>query len=152
MEHKALVLDCTDKAPEVIAFEIAEAFHNQDLHNCLITLRLKGTVQGGKVGNINFKDIFEKLMSQGAYCILKNTAKLQSEEFEEIALAQQNPEDIEEALIKEHLQQVSLFGLEKEKELTKTLLTCMNTMKNEGETSGDFQARIESEMNKLLEL
>jgi len=152
IEHKALVLDCTDKSPEVIGFEVVEAFQNQDLHNCLITLRLKGTVQGGKIGSINFKEIFERLTAQGAYCILKNTAKLQSEEFKEIALAQQNPEEIEEVLIKEHLQQVSLFDLDTEKELTKTMLTCMNTIKNEGETSSDFQARIESEMNQLLQL
>ena len=150
MDHKAFTLDCTGKSPEVIAFDIATAFDNQNLQNTLITLRLEGTMQNGNVGDINFKEIFERLYRQGAYFVMKNTAKLQAEEFEEIKIAQTSPEEIEEAVLKEHLQQVPLFDLETERQLAKTLLITLNTTKNEGETSTDFQARIESEMNRLL--
>ncbi|MBI4152700.1 exonuclease SbcCD subunit D [Candidatus Woesearchaeota archaeon] len=149
IKHIPVVLDCTGKAPEAIGLEIVSVLENRDLTDCLLTLRLKGVINSGKIGDINFKEIFEQLSVRGAYHILRNTAKLQSEEFEEIAV-NENAENLEEALIAEHLQQVSLFDLETEKELTRTLLTVLNTTKQEGENVGDFQTRVEGEMNKLF--
>ena len=83
---------------------------------------------------------------------MKNTSQLQSKEFEEIKISQANPENVEEQLIKEHLQKIKLFNPETELQLTKTLLTSLNISKQEGETVTDFQERIETELNKLLNL
>lgn len=149
IEHVPLILDCTGKTPELIGFEIVSAL-DRDLTNCIVTLRLKGTIKSGKIGDINFKEIFALLSAKGAYSILRNTVKLQSEEFEEIKIAQANPEEVEESVIKEHLQQVVLFDAEKESQLTKELLITLNTSRKEGETQTSFQARIESELNKLF--
>ncbi|MBI2102349.1 exonuclease SbcCD subunit D [Candidatus Woesearchaeota archaeon] len=149
MDHVSLVLDCSEKAPDVIGFEVLEELEKREVKDCLVTIRLKGTIKGGKVGDIHFKDIFERLFARGAYCVLRNTAKLQSQEFEEIVV-NENTENMEEMLIAEHLQQISLFDLEKEKELTKNLLQVLNTTKKEGENAGDFQNRIEGEMNRMF--
>lgn len=149
IEHLSLVLDCNDKAPSVIGFEVLEQLEKQEVKDCLITIRLTGTVQQGKTSDVNFKEILERLTARGAYCVLRNTAKLQSPEFEEIVV-NENTENMEEMLITEHLQQVSLFDLEKEKALTKDLLQVLNTTKREGENVGDFQNRIESEMNRMF--
>ena len=142
--------DCNYKTPEVISFDLLNQFHQQDLTNILITIRLDGTLERGKVSDLNFKDIFQQLYGQGAYFIMKNTAQLQSKEFEEIKLTQSNPENIEENLIQEHLQQVKVFDQETELHLTKTLLKTLNTTKKEGETVTDFQQRVEEETNKIL--
>ena len=83
---------------------------------------------------------------------MKNTANLTSEEFEEIHLPESSPELIEEQLIKEHLQQITMFDRETELHLTKMLLSSLNTIKKEGETVTDFQKRIENEMNRVVGL
>ncbi len=151
VEHKKIIFDCRGKSPDIITFELSECLQNQDLHNSIITIRLHGAMQSGKVGDIRFKEVFNKLYAQGAEYIMKNTNKLQNEEFAEIKVSEVAAEDIEEAVIKEHLQQTTVFAGEKEKELVKQLLLALNTSKKEGETQNDFQERIEAEMNQLLE-
>ncbi len=152
IKHENFTLNCAHKGPEVVSFEIANHFNNKDLTNCLITLRLKGELNKGRVSDINFKEIFNQLYKQGAYFVMKNTSKLNSEEFEEIKLSNSNPENVEEEIIKEHLQQIKLFDLQTEFHLTKSLIQSLNTLKQEGETISDFNKRIEDEITKLLNL
>ncbi|MBU0470915.1 MAG: exonuclease SbcCD subunit D [Nanoarchaeota archaeon] len=152
VKHQHLYLNCSHKSSEVITFEIIEHFRGKDLENTLITIRLSGKIEQGRVSDIDFKNIFELLYSQGAYFVLKNTARLNSEEFEEIKIANSNPESIEEETIKEHLQQIKLFDRETELFLTRSLLTALNTTKKEGETTTNFENRIESEVSKFLNL
>ncbi len=152
MKHQSFVLDCDHKTPEIVLFEVLNAFNNVDLTNNLITLRLNGTLEKGKVSDIDFKQIFQKLYDQGAYFIMKNTSKLNSEEFEEIKINPSNPDNVEEEVIAEHLQQSTLFDALREKELIRLLLGSLNTSKREGETITDFQLRIETEMNRVLHL
>ena len=110
-------------------------------------------MEKGKVSEINFKEIFDQLYSQGAYFVMKNTTQLNAQEFAEIKLGvQDSTENIEEEIIKEHLQQIKLFDAETELQLTKELLQTLNTTKKEGETITDFQNRIESEISKLLSI
>ena len=152
ISHHSLILDCSHKTPEQIHLEINDYFNNKNLNNTLITIRLKGTLETGSTSDINFKEIFQQLYSKNAYFVMKNTSQLQSKEFEEIKISQANPENVEEQLIKEHLQKIKLFNPETELQLTKTLLTSLNISKQEGETVTDFQERIETELNKLLNL
>lgn len=152
MEHQHLTVNCNHKSPEVITYEILQHFQSHSLHNALITLRLKGVISNGNASHINFKTIVESLYAQGAYFVMKNTAKLETREFEEIKIAPANPELIEEEIIKEHLQQIKIFDPETELQLTKHLLTSLNTMKKEGETVMDFQKRIEEDVHKLLNI
>ncbi len=152
MQHHSLIHDCNHKTPQQINLEIIDYFKNKEINNTLITIKLKGTLDSGKVSDINFKEIFQQLYNQGAYFIMKKTSQLQSKEFEEIKISQANPENVEEELIKEHLQKIKLFDLETELQLTKQILTSLNINKNEGETVTDFQERIETELNQLLNL
>ncbi|MBI2151239.1 DNA repair exonuclease [Candidatus Woesearchaeota archaeon] len=98
------------------------------------------------------KEVIEQLYQQGAYFIMKNTAELNSEAYEEISLSSGDSESMEEEIIKEHLQQITLFEKERELNLTKTLLQALNTTKKEGETVTDFQQRIEEETNRVLQI
>ena len=83
---------------------------------------------------------------------MKNTAGVQSEEFEEVKIAASNPETMEEEIIKEHLQQNKVYDAETELDLIKTLLQALITTKKEGETLTDFQERVIQEMDKILNL
>ncbi len=150
MKHHGLKLNCATKSPEMITFEILNHFNNLDLKETLITIKLKGKIQNGNVSDINFKHIFEQLYNQGAYFVMKNTNKLQSENFQEMKIANTDPEFVEEEIIKEHLQQQGLFDKEKEFELTKQLISALNTMKKEGEKVSDYNKRIVEEMRKTI--
>ena len=151
-QHISLILDCNHKTPQQISLEIANYFNNKEINNTLITIRLKGILESGKVSDINFKELFQQLYNKNAYFIMKNTSQLHSKEFEEIKISQANPENVEEELIKEHLQKIKLFNSETELHLTKQLLTSLNINKKEGETVTDFQDRIKTELNQLLNL
>ncbi len=152
VKHRKVEMNCTGKSPEIVVFDVLSSMRDEDLTNTVVTLRLKGMLQSGKVSEVNFKQIMERLYSQGAYFVMKNTAKLVSEEFEEISLPEMRPELVEEAVIKEHLQQLKTFNAETEMRLAKSLLQVLNTTKKEGETVTDFQKRIESDVSGILEL
>ncbi|MBS3166084.1 exonuclease SbcCD subunit D [Candidatus Woesearchaeota archaeon] len=151
-EHHHITINCNHKSPEIILFEIMNPLQNIDVKDALITLRLKGSMDHGKVSDINFKEVFDTLYAKNAYFVMKNTTRLNSEEFEEIKMGEANTENIEEQIIQEHLQQVKMFEKEVEMSLTKTLLISLNTTKNEGETVTDFQKRIEDEGDKILKV
>lgn len=151
IKHQSLNLNCNHKSPEIITSEIKNHFTSLNIANSLITIRLTGTLANGKTSDIDFKSIFDQLYSQGAYFVMRSTSQLESEEFEEIKIPP-NAENAEEQIIKEHLQQIKLFDKDTELELTKSLISALNTTKKEGETVADFQKRVESEMNKLLNI
>lgn len=151
IEHQKLIVDCRQQSPEVIAREIQEYFGKKEIVNALLTIRLTGILESGKLSDLNWNEITTQLYSQGAYLILRNTSQLSSSSFEEIKLAaSSNQEQLEEEIIKEHLQQVKLFSAEQELEVTKALLAGINITKKEGETIADFQRRMEQELEKIL--
>jgi DNA repair protein SbcD/Mre11 len=151
VKHHHFSFNCNHKVPEIVSFEIINHFNNIDLTDTIVTLRLTGSLEQGKISDINFKEIFSQLYKQNAYFIMRNTTKLQSKEYEEIKISEQtNPDEIEDSVIKEHLQQIKLFDHDTELGLTKSLINTLNTSKNEGETITDFQKRVEEEINQLL--
>lgn len=152
IDHISIKLNCNNKTPEKIIEELLNYFINQDIKDKTISLRLFGTLEKGRVSDINFKLIFEKLYSLGAYFIMKNTSKLQSKDYQEIKIKNNNPLEIEEEIIKEHLGQLKNYDKETEINLTKNLLQSLNTTKKEGETNTDFQNRIIEESKSILNI
>ena len=150
IKHQKLILNCNHKTQEAVASETTSYFETLELTDTIVTIRLTGKLEKGRVSDINFKDVFDKLYKQGAYFVMKNTYQLNSEEFEEIKIAEADPEHVEEEIIKEHLQQIKLFAPERELGLTKDLLSALNTTKREGETVSDFNKRVDEEVGRLL--
>ena len=151
IKHLPIIINCHHQAPEEINSKILELLKSSDLKDKLITLRLTGKIEQGKISDINFRQIFQSAYDLGAYFVIRNTAQLQSSIFEEIRIGSSfSMEEIENKLIMEHLQQIKIFDRETELELTKALLNTINQSKREGETNIDFQDRIEKEMDLLL--
>ena len=152
INHQSLILNCNNKSPEVITFEILEHFANSNLQDAVITIRLKGKLMQGRVTDINFRQIIKELQDKGAKIVMRNTAKLLSPEFEHIQIASSNPHQIEEQIINEHLSQQNTFEEKTERHITKNLLHALNTTKKEGETITDFTKRVQSEVTLILNL
>lgn len=123
------------------------------LKNAIVTIRLTGTLALGKLGDIHFNEIIEGLYRACAFFVMKNTAAVTTPEFEEL---QKKPEQtiaqIQESVINEHLGQIPVEGInkEQEKELTKKLLSAFSAEKNEGETTADFEERVQKEADMVF--
>ena len=150
IEHHAMTLNCNHKSPAAATSQIMEQSDNSKIKDALVTLRLAGKLIGGKVSDINFKQILTQLYSQGAYLVMKNTASMQSEEFEEIKISAGNPETMEEEIIKEHLQQHKLFNPETEMHITKTLLQTLNTVKKKGRPLQISRRKLSKKLRKYF--
>ena len=151
--HK-IVIDAENKKPEEVEKDIYSNIKGKEFNNTIVTLRIKGTLKSGKPSDINFKDIFEKMYNKSAYFVMKNTSKLQTREFENIKISTRTSDDIEESIIKEHLQQIKVDNLTPDKELNlvKDLMHSLNAEKDEGERVADFQQRIKDNILRILDL
>ena len=149
-QHQSYVFNCHHLTAEKIEQQCLNM--NDDLKNKVVTLRFKGKLNNSKIAEINFKLISEHFYSLGAEFVMRNTTQLSSEEFAEIKLNKRDSNNIEEEIIKEHLQQNTYFDKETELHLVQNLLNMLNVEKNEGETNTDFKERISDEINELLNL
>ena len=147
-------MKCEHKSPEQIKSEIVEHFKNKELNNTIVLIRLHGTLESGKPGDIDFKEIFGYLYEKSAYFVMKSSHALVSKEFDEIKTDARNTEDVESFLIKEHLGQFAMENMtkEKEEELIASLMKILGTEKQEGETVSDFERRVKEEVGKVLEI
>ena len=149
-----IIIDAENKTPEEIEQGIFSDIKGKEFNNTIVTIRVKGTLKSGKPSDINFKSIFEKLYGKSAYFVMKNTSALKTREFENIKISAETAPDIEESIIKEHLQQIKVEGLGREKEfaLVKQLMSLLNSEKDEAEKVSDFQQRIKQDVFKVLDL
>jgi len=141
-------INAEHKTPEHIEKEIEEKIKNHEFNNTIITIRIQGVLESGKVSDINFKSIMKKIYDKSAYFILKNTSNLKTKEFEEIAIQAESVNEIEEKLIKEHLGQIKI-SLDEDK-LTKELLNLLSAEKQEGETVAVFEKRLRQEIEGIF--
>ncbi|MBI4919281.1 DNA repair exonuclease [archaeon] len=137
-------IDCDNKSVEQVKQELKE-ITNTDLSDCIVTIKLKGTLSSGKPSDINFTEIMNNLLEKKAFVVLKNTSQLQSKDFEEIKIKSENVEDVESAVIKEHLDQQA-FG----QEFTQKIMQALSTEKQEGEKSADFEKRVIEDVEKMI--
>ena len=101
----------------------------------------------------DFKEIFEKLYNKSAYFVMKNTSKLTTREFEEIKVESGAVEEVEAKIIKEHLGQIKISGMdaEKEEKLVKEMINVLDVEKGEGERVADFEHRIKESADVILD-
>lgn len=152
IEHQAIVIDGNALTAEEITNRILAQCQNREWTNTLITIRVQGTLKDSSPSAIDFSRISNYLYTQGAYFVMRNTTALQGKGFEEVKRSSADPAQVEEEVIKEHLQQHAFFEKEAELQITRQLLATLHTTKQEGETSTDFQKRIEEEMHKIVRI
>lgn len=127
--------------------------NKNQLKDAVVTLRIAGELENGRPSAVDFHFIEQQAKQLGIYCLLRNTNKLTSKEFEL---------KIDEAGGKEHfnikeLEQLSLKAAIKEnivseenKQLIESLLKHFALEKVEGETSATFTERLTKDIVKTL--
>ncbi|MBT4605317.1 exonuclease SbcCD subunit D [archaeon] len=155
-DHIHLEISAKSKTPETLQEEIIDYFQTKNkqtpIIDKIITISVNGKLEKGKASDIKWGDIFKTLGTLGAYHVLKNDLKIQTQEYQEFLQAGDTTDSklIEESLIKEHLGQFKTFNKQTELDLIKNLLSSLNTSKKEAEKTSDFQKRIKQDINVLL--
>ncbi|HLG23944.1 MAG TPA: DNA repair exonuclease [Candidatus Nanoarchaeia archaeon] len=146
--------DCSHLTPEQVKKGLIEEINAKEFNSTIVLIRLFGTLEAGKPNEIDFREIFSSLYQKSAYFVMKSSHALLSKEFEEVKTDAKNIEDVEGFLIKEHLGQIKVEGLDlaKEEKLIKNLMDALNSEKQEGETTADFERRIKEESRDILEI
>ena len=134
-EVKSFTIDANGKSADDVNNELKNI---SDVGDKIVTLRVEGVLENGKISDIDFNVLDEK-----AFCVLKNVNKLSTKEFEEIKVEGGSIEEIEEKVIKEHLGQ---FEIENEDEMTRKFMKVFSLEKNEGEKVMDFEKRVVREV------
>ncbi len=149
---EVLTITISGNSVKEIKEKINEEIKNNDLSGKIITLRVEGILEAGKISDINFNEIIKE-MEKSCFIVLKNTHKLTTKEFEEFKVEGANTEEVEINTIKKHLGQLALgISLDEEEFLVKNLMDLLSKEKDEGEKINDFESRIIKDTVKTLKL
>ncbi|MFH1711425.1 MAG: DNA repair exonuclease [Nanoarchaeota archaeon] len=130
-------------ATETILFELGK----RNLQDKIVMLKLSGNLEEGKVGNINFKLIEEKTISQNAFTFIRSISKLSMEETHlEIQVSEM--EQVEEVILKEIIEKNPGQFIK----FVNPLINSLSLEKQEDEKSAVFEERLFSEVNKILDI
>ncbi len=136
-EVKKYTIDLSGKDSSQAKDYILERIDSVD--DCIVLLRLVGTLESGKLSDIDFKSLFDSLGS--AFIVLKNSSELKIKEFEELDVVDED--NVEEELVSRH---------EKDENFVNGLIDSLNTEKLDGEKNFDFESRILNDCYKVLNL
>ena len=129
--------------------KIIEVMKHRDLKDKIILLKISGTLKQGKTSDIDFNEIESFLKEQKAYCFLKNTSKLESEQIEfKMQLQTTEMHEIEKILIRDYRKEnPSDFN-----EQINSLMDGLSLEKQEGENTANFESRLLSEVEKVFNI
>ncbi len=155
----SMKINCEGKNPAEVGAEILNQVENKSFSGTIVTIRLFGKLKDGKINDISLNDLFSLIYEQGAYFVMRNTYSLSSPEFEEIKFDTSKFEDVEEAIINEHISEINLdligakgSGMEHKIGAVKNLLNLLSTEKLEGERNSDFEKRLCTEIREVIDV
>lgn len=139
--------DAQDKTPKEVFDQLVSKII--DFDDKIILLRAKGTLLEGTIQDCNFEEFVKLSYQDGAFIVLKNTAKLSSKSFEEIIDVDSDQENVELSTIKDHLNQIPFEGDEENK--IHEILNNLNFQQVDGEKKTNFTERVISKACEILE-
>ncbi len=137
-------IDSTNRSPEETMSILQERVEKEDLTDKIILIRIAGRLSSGKVSDVKLGDTINMMYGRGAFFIMRNTASLTSESFEEMRPNSESLANIEEEIIEKNTGQMrfSKIGMNDEKTTVRNLVEMLDIEKQEGETNKDFEERI----------
>ncbi len=142
-ETVSYFISAENKTPKEVENEILKTV--KDFNNKIVTIRIEGCLKDGKTGDIDFGRIYENFKE--AYCILRNTSKLTTKEFQRIEGEIKDVSSIELSVIEQYSKD-TLFS----KDSVLQIMRCMDTEKHEGERNADFEARVIKEIADIINI
>jgi len=135
---------------EKLTIEIKNKIKEKKLEDAIVLIRIYGTLSSGKLSDIDFNSLLAEVYNKGAYFVMRNTSKLFIKDIETKNIDLESSQDIEQELIKENKgQQENTF-----KDEARAIIDLMNAAcseKLEGEKTYDYESRVLSEIDKVIE-
>ncbi|MBR9690314.1 exonuclease SbcCD subunit D, partial [Candidatus Woesearchaeota archaeon] len=133
-----------NKTPEAMTQDIMSQISKREFVDTIVMLRLKGLLKSGKALDIDFSTIFKTLYQKGAYFVMRNSIKLSSKDFEEVQVAEDSVQKIEDKLLSEYKSETF------DKKIILSLMKALSSEKLEDEKVVDYEQRIKEEADKVL--
>ncbi len=146
-EIVSISLDVNNKTPVQVVHELVDSLYN--IKDKIIAIRLSGCLSAGRPSDIDWDFVLAHAYKFGAYFVMRNTSALHSNELETVHISESDSVDIEDSLIKEHLGQIVLGD---DEVLTKELMKVFGSEKKEGERVVDYESRLGSDADSVLDV
>ena len=146
--------------------ELLENIESIDPLEKIVLIRLSGVLSAGKVTDIDFRGARLNLQTRGAEYIFINRRNLTSREAPQIKVAGETPTEVEEKILREALKdfripkaipeatrkwaEAELKG-DNGVALAMDLLQALKNEKVEGETTNDYEERLQREVEVILQ-
>ncbi len=138
---------CVDGLSAQAAFaSLSEQIAASQLTDCIVLIRVYGTLSSGSGADISFQELFSACMAKGAFVCLKNTFSLSSQQFTAKPFSR---EDADVSVI-ENTVFSSFASDDSEKRLFVALRSALSQPIADGETKSDYEQRIISSVQSLL--
>src|SRR3989338_955966 len=148
-EFEGFNIDVDGLDPEEAQRKIINSV-NRKIKDKIVTLRIHGTLNSGRISDIDFREIHHKLSD--AFVILKNINKLTTKEVEQFKNIENDIESIEEIIISDYASKTKFNDFGEVSLLIKSLMHQLSLEKGEGETNSDFEEKIKDNCLKVLKL
>ncbi|HLC73038.1 MAG TPA: exonuclease SbcCD subunit D [Candidatus Nanoarchaeia archaeon] len=148
-EFEGFNIDVDGLDPEEAQRKIINSV-NRKIKDKIVTLRIHGTLNSGRISDIDFREIHHKLSD--AFVVLKNINKLTTKEVEQFKNIENDIESIEETIIKDYASKTKFNDFGEVSLLIKSLMHQLSLEKGEGETNSDFEEKINDNCLRVLKL
>ncbi len=129
--------------------KIIQELDKRNLKDKIVLLKLIGTINQGKTGDINFNEIDSFVEKKEAFSFVRNISSLKIKETElDLKESVENVEQLEEEIIQEYSEK----NPGKFNEFLPHLVDALSIEKNEDEKSAIFESRLIDELNKILNI
>jgi len=146
--------DVSGKTPNEVQQEIKTEVETLEVNDKVIVLKIKGELSGGKVSDINFSELEKLLITKKARYIHLNRNSLVSKENSNIQILATMPNEIEEKLFEENINNVksktTILQGEQGIVTSKELLRILEQEKKAGETNDTYENRVIGSGKKSL--
>ncbi len=122
----------------------------KDVKDSIVLVRIFGKLASGNTNDIQIRDLVKSLEENGAFCVLRNTSKLSTSDFNSKELKAEEPKDLEKELVEEHKDELSLKG-KNGTELALKLLQILGREQKEGEKQYEYRDSVVEEALTVIE-
>lgn len=146
------VLPLTVDVDGMTASEAKGRLHDacrRDAKDRIVLLRVQGRLAAGSPGELDIRAAVRTL-EKDAYCVLRNTARLTSEEFQQQASRHDDPKDVEESLLEDHEEQLMLSGRDG-LQLARDLMGALGREQKEGEKNYEYEESVTKHGLEIIE-
>jgi len=145
--------DVTGKSTSEIEKDIISRIESNDLSGSVLLLKLYGTIEAGRVSDINFDEIVKRAHAKGAKIVKRSTSAVSVKEFEKLEITGTlSTDQIEKGLIEKHAEQLQIAGVDDVKDFVMNMMNALKEEKQEDETNATFEERLKTNAKKVAGL